>query len=466
MTTQKPGVVILGTGKLLSLQRKTDFVQVLAIAGVLIPVLFFLANGGLAKANDIASWLDVVNRLTALIGTSLLLVHMILIARVPWLERILGLDKLTHAHKKLGKPILYLFVGHAVAAVLSYSISDQTDVAQTFFHLVIDFSDLLFATLGLLLMVAVVVSSINAARRNLSYEAWYLIHLLSYLSIFLAIPHQFSLGTELLAQPMLMGYYIALYVFVGANILWFRFLVPIVASVRLGLKVVSVKPEANKTTSIEIGGKNIYRLGAEAGQFFMLRVLTRKQWWRPHPFSISSDPVNSIRFTVGNRGDDTALLQEIKVGTRVILEGPFGVFSESKRTKQHVLLLAAGIGVAPIRALAESLAAEPGDVTIVYRVTDRSDAALIEELERISESKGHVLHVLGGPRPEGEGFLPKQLEDEPAKPEYARFIELAPFVAESDIYICGPTSWSQAAMASLKKLQIEKTSIHLEEFAW
>jgi len=160
------------------------------------------------------------------------------------------------------------------------------------------------------------------------------------------------------------------------------------------------------------------------------------------------------------------LLQETKPGTRVILEGPFGVFSESKRTKQHVLLLAAGIGVAPIRALAESLASDPGDVTVVYRVTDRSDASLLDEVERICRERNHTLHVLDGPRPNSPGFLPKQLAGEQIAPEYARLLALAPFAVESDIYICGPSAWSNAAVQALKKLNVPKASIHVEEFAW
>ena len=466
MAKNTDSVVILGSGKLLGLQRRQDGVEMLGILAILIPIIAFLINGGLAAANDLASWFNAFNRLTALVGTSLLLIHMILVARVPWLEKILGLDKLTHAHKKLGKPLLYLLIVHTITALVSYSISDGVGVLTTLLNLIGGYADLLLAFIGLLLMILVVVSSIRAARRKLSYEAWYLIHLLSYISIFVAIPHQFSLGTELLAEPLLATYFIALYVFVGLNIVWFRFLFPVVQSLALYLRVESVRPEANRTTSIVIGGKRVESLGAEAGQFFMLRVLTAKQWWRPHPFSVSASPSNTIRFTVGNRGDDTSLLQEIRPGTRVVLEGPFGVFSESKRTKQHVLLLAAGIGVAPIRALAESLASDPGDVTVVYRVTDRSDASLLDEVERICRERNHALHVLDGPRPNGPGFLPKQQAGEQIAPEYARLLALAPFAAESDIYICGPSAWSNAAVQALKKLNVPKASIHVEEFAW
>ena len=466
MAKSNSQIVVLGTGKLLRLQRRRDGVEILGIAAVLAPTLAFLANGGLAGIDDLAGWFNALNRLSALVGTSLLLIHMILVARVPWLEQTLGLDKLTHAHKKLGKPLLYLLVGHTISALISYSITDGVNILQTLLHLVIDYQDLLLASIGLALMILVVISSVNAARRKLNYEAWYLIHLVSYISVFAAIPHQFSLGTEFLAEPLLASYFIALYVFVGLNIAWFRFLVPIIQSLRLNLRVAEVTPDANRTTSISIGGNRIERMGAEAGQFFMLRVLTARQWWRPHPFSVSASPSNRIRFTIGNRGDDTALLQETKPGTRVILEGPFGVFSESKRTKQHVLLLAAGIGVAPIRALAESLASDKGDVTVVYRVTDKSDAALLGELERICKERDHTLHVLDGPRPNGPGFLPRLEDGESPIPEYARLVSLAPYAADSDVYICGPAAWSDSAVQALKKLNVQKASIHVEEFAW
>ena len=466
MGKRSDSVVVLGSRKLLEIQRKKDAVEVLGALAILIPIIAFLINGGLATATDLASWFNAFNRLSALVGTSLLLIHIILVARVPWLEKILGLDKLTLAHKKLGKPLLYLLLAHTITAVISYSISDGVDVFSTLVHLVGGYTDLLLALAGLILMIVVVISSIRAARKKLSYEAWYLIHLLSYVSIFAAIPHQFSLGTEILAEPLLMAYFIALYIFVGLNIVWFRFLMPVFQSLALGLRVAVVKPEANRTTSIVIGGRRVASLGAEAGQFFMLRVLTPSQWWRPHPFSVSASPSDTIRFTVGNRGDDTSLLQDVRPGTRVILEGPFGVFSESKRTKQHVLLLAAGIGVAPIRALAESLAADPGDVTVVYRVTDRSNAALLGEVERICKKRNHTLHVLDGPRPNGPGFLPMQEAGERPAPEYARLMALAPFTAESDIYVCGPSAWSEAAVNALKKLNVQKESIHVEEFAW
>ena len=459
-------IVYLGKRKLMSLERKRDLVQVLGLAVIWLPVLAFALDGGFTGISTLQDFWSGINRLSALIATSLLIVHVALVARIPWIESVLGLDKLTVAHKKLGKPILYLLLLHLFAAAMNYALIDEIGIGQALVYLSTNFLSVGLAAASLVLFLVVVFSSIRLARKKLSYESWYLVHMLSYAAIFLSIPHQYEFGTDFLNQPLLQTYFTLLYVFVGANLVWFRLLQPLVLSLVANLKVAAVQPDANRTTSITIGGRGVQRLGAEAGQFFLLRVMTWAQWWRPHPFSVSSAPSDVIRFTVGNRGDDTALLQEIEPGTRVILEGPFGVFSESKRTKQHVTLLAAGIGVAPIRALAESLAAEPGDVTVIYRLTDNSDAALLAEVERICHERGHFLHLVKGPRTQSGSFLPDQAVSERQKPDYVRLLELSPLLKESDVYVCGPSGWSASVKHALEELGLPKYQLHLEEFAW
>lgn len=459
-------IVYLGKRKLVSLERKRDLVQVLGLAVIWLPVLAFALDGGFTGISTLQDFWSGINRVSALIATSLLIVHVALVARIPWIESVLGLDKLTVAHKKLGKPILYLLLLHLFAAAMNYALIDEIGIGQALVYLSTNFLSVGLAAASLVLFLVVVFSSIRLARKKLSYESWYLVHMLSYAAIFLSIPHQYEFGTDFLNQPLLQTYFTLLYVFVGANLVWFRLLQPLVLSLGANLKVAAVQPDANRTTSITIGGRGVQRLGAEAGQFFLLRVMTWAQWWRPHPFSVSSAPSDVIRFTVGNRGDDTALLQEIEPGTRVILEGPFGVFSESKRTKQHVTLLAAGIGVAPIRALAESLAAEPGDVTVIYRLTDNSDAALLAEVERICHERGHFLHLVKGPRTQSGSFLPDQAVSERQKPDYVRLLELSPLLKESDVYVCGPSGWSASVKHALEELGLPKYQLHLEEFAW
>ena len=461
--TLKP--IRIGSKRALQLARQRDAVELLGWAVCVLPILAFVADGGFNGLVDLQTGLNVVNRLTALAGTSLLLVHLLLVSRLPMVERVLGLDQMTGAHKRLGKPVLYLLLVHALTSVATYAMADGEALMETFIKLNLGYPSLLMASIGLLLMIMVVVTSIRAARRRFSYEAWYLIHLLAYVSVGIAVPHQFEFGTELLGNIWLQAYFIALYVFTTLSILMFRILAPILQSWRMNLRVSEVVPDRNNTSSIHVSGRGINRLEAEAGQFFMLRVLTPSQWWRPHPFSVSAPPNNSeIRFTIGNRGDDTAQLQLLKPGTRVILEGPYGIFSERKRTKPNVVLMAAGIGVSPVRALAENLAAEPGDVTVIYRASSKADAALLSELEEIADRRGHALHLLTGESGKQREWIPQAMLGK--RPPYAVLVELAPNILDSDIYICGPVAWARQVVKTLDQLNVPENQIHVEEFAW
>ena len=119
--TQPNNRVRLGHRKLVRVLRAQDFVELIAWASVLAVSAMFLVDGGIKSVVGIQTGFDSLARLTALVGTDLLLIHMLLVARVPWIDRLYGLDKSTEAHKKLGKPILYLILAHFVAQVISYA---------------------------------------------------------------------------------------------------------------------------------------------------------------------------------------------------------------------------------------------------------------------------------------------------------------------------------------------------------
>ena len=456
--------VRLGERKMLRIKRSKDFVEILAWSTVVAVVAMFLIDGAVAQITDVASGLGAFSRLTALVATDLLLIHMLLVARVPWIDRLYGHDRATEAHKKLGKPILYLVVAHFMASTVGYAITDGKNVIDEFMFLLTSVQDMLTAIISLVLMVVVVVSSIKIARKKLSYEAWYVIHLVSYAAVLLAIPHQFSTGSDIAGKPVQSAFWIVLYIFVAGNIVWYRILAPIVKSLRHDLRVDAVVRESSDTVSVYIKGKSLEKLHGKAGQFYMLRVLTKSQWWRPHPFSISAAPNSKyVRFSIGNRGDDTAKIQHLKPGTRVILEGPYGVFTEDRRSREKVVLIAAGIGVPPIRALAESMAARPGDITVIYRTRNEEDAALLDELKLIARQRGFALHVLAGNRAHPQSWMPASLAD---VPDHVRITQMMPWVSESDVYICGPAAWTRVVKKSLQRAGTPDEQIHAEEFAW
>jgi predicted ferric reductase len=458
------GKVRLGYKKFLRLKRAQDVIEAIAWGTVIAVVVMFLVDGGLKGIHDVPTALNALSRLTALTGTDLLLIHMLLIARVPWIDKFYGHDRATLAHKKLGKPVLYFVVVHFLASLTSYAITDGKTLVGEMINLFFHVPDMWTATIGLFLMIVVVITSLNFARRKMSYEAWYIVHITSYISVLAAVPHQFSTGSDIHGKPVAVVFWVTLYLFVVINLAWYRFLSPVLRHFVVGTKVHSVVRTSSDSVSIYMTGKKVAALGGKAGQFYMVRVLTPKQWWRPHPFSISAAPNSKyVRFTIGKRGDDTGWLQQVKPGTPVLLEGPYGVFTEERRTKAKVVLVASGIGIPPIRALAESMAARPGDVTVVYRVRNAEDAALLDEIKALCRHRGFALHLLAGPRASHSSWMSA---DGTGRSDLVRLAEIAPNIADSDVFICGPTGWTHSVEKSVLRAGAPANQVHAEEFAW
>lgn len=456
--------VRIGERKVVRVKRAQDIIEIIAWSIVMAVLVMFLVDGGLKSVTDIPTALGALSRLTSLLGTALLLIHMLLIARVPWIDQFYGHDNATQAHKKLGKPVLYFIVAHFLASLIEFSIINGKDLVTTFFWFVTDVEHMLLAAIGLFLMIVVVVTSLNFARRKMSYEAWFFVHLTSYISVAVAVPHMFTSGSDIAGKPIQTIIWVALYLFVFGNILWFRVWVPVRKSFRKSLRLAQSVKESSDTTSLYLTGKHLKKVEAQSGQFYFLRIMTPSQWWRPHPFSISAAPNGEyLRFTIGDRGDDTKLMQNIKPGTRIAIEGPYGLFTEDRRTREKVVLIASGIGIPPIRALAESMAARPGDITVIYRVRTEDDASLLNEIQEICKRRGFPLHIISGSRGKQGSWLN---DDGTGRPDVARLIEMAPFVSEADVYVCGPDAWSKSVLKSVQKAGTPNDNIHSEEYAW
>ena len=231
------------------------------------------------------------------------------------------------------------------------------------------------ATIGLALFLLVTVSSITIARRRLRYEHWYWVHLTAYAGDRARVVppdpdrrrHQPRLPRRrhhVLARALLRQRRAARVP--RADTVWSAF--------RYRLRVADVVAEGPDVTSVTITGRGLGRLRARPGQFFLWRFLARGFWWTSHPFSLSAAPDGrSLRISVKAAGDHTRRLRSLPVGTRVVAEGPYGAFTGAARHGRKSLLIAGGIGITPVRALAETL---DGDVHVIYRVLREEDVVL------------------------------------------------------------------------------------------
>ena len=146
------------------------------------------------------------------------------------------------------------------------------------------------------------------------------------------------------------------------------------------------------------------RLRAEAGQFFVWRFLDGAGWTRGHPFSLSAAPDGrSLRISVKSLGDNSARIATLQRGTKVMVEGPYGRLSPRARTQDKVAFIGAGVGVAPLRALAEGMDYNSGDAVLLYRFS--GDPLFEREFAVLGRERGLRTVFLPGSRRSDDSWL-------------------------------------------------------------
>jgi predicted ferric reductase len=414
----------------------------------LVIVELMLANPATPAHNTLTS----VGRVLGLHLGFVLALQLLLIARLPFLDRRLGMDRLTSWHRWTGFAIFWLVLLHPTFVLLGYSQLDKI----SFFAVIPNLAEQMPVLLGMIaagLVAVIAVTSVRAARKRLSYEVWHTIHLLVYAVIVLAVIHQVYEGSAFKTNDLTQIYWWGLWAFAIGALLTGRILVPLARNARHRLKVAAVVAEGDDVVSVHVTGRDLHKLQARAGQFFLWRFLGYNRWWQVNPWSLSAAPDgNSLRLTAKAIGTTSAGLRELPVGTRVFAEGPYGAFTAAGRTRQDTVLIAGGIGVTPIRALFEDNTLS-GDLVLLYRVRSAADAVLLGELRNLARLRQARLHLLTGRTSDG---------NQPFSPESLR--ALVPDIAERDVYVCGPAAMTDAVLHSLRVLRVPARQRHAEVF--
>jgi predicted ferric reductase len=405
----------------------------------------------------LGSWLTNAGRITGLLCGYAVVVLLALMARVPALEHGVGTDRLTRWHAMGGRYTVSLAIAHTLLIIWGYAVSANTGVVHETGTLLLTYPDVLMATVALGLLVMVGAVSARAARRRMRYETWHLLHLYTYLAIALAFAHQFATGADFVDQRV-RWLWSAMYVIVGALLLWYRVLTPLVALGRHRLRVIAVHRHNHEVVSIVLAGRDVALLSAEPGQFFRWRFLTRGLWWAANPYSLSAAPRGEhLRITVKVAGAHSAALARLRPGVRVLAEGPYGAFTDRTRTAAKVLLIGIGIGITPIRALLESIPAAPGAITLLYRARNPEDLVLAEEIDEIARARGARVHFLVGRR---------RASTDADHLSLAHLRRLVPDLAAHEVWLCGPDGLAAQIVRTLRRAGIPSRRIHHESFTF
>ncbi len=386
---------------------------------------------------------------TGLAGTYLALVMVLLVSRVPLVERVLGQDGLLRWHRRLAPWPISLIVAHVVLLVVAYAQAAHAGFLHEVGVLVGTFPWMIEATAGFLLMMAIATVSARAIRSRVRRERWWAFHLGMYLALALSFAHIIALGPSFVGHPVTRLLWGLFWLLTAGLVLAYRFGLPILRSLRHRLEVVEVRRESADVVSVICRGRHLDRLAVSGGQFFEWRFLTKGMWWQAHPFTLSAKPAPPhLRLTVKGLGDFSAALARMRPGTKVAIEGPYGVFTARARTRKKALLIAGGIGVTAVRALLEDLPASCEPV-VVLRASSEDDLVLAAEVaELVARRRGRV-HELVGSRSS------VKLEQLP---------QMVPDFRKRDIYVSGSESFVSTVSRLVTRMGAPSSSVHYEAY--
>jgi len=437
-----------------------DLLGPLAILSVVATVCLYVLNQGvvsLVSTESIGSW----GLLTGLVSADLMLVQVVLLARIPQVEQSWGHDLLAHRHRWVGFWSFWLMIAHVVAfAVTRVQRGGWSGLYAVF---VAD-SWMLWATVGTIMIIAVTVTSIRLARRKLRYESWHLLHLYAYLGLILVWPHMLADGSDF-HQAYARVYWWTIYLISVVTVLIWRVALPIWRSVYHRMRVTDVVTETPGVYSVHVQGHRLDKLRTRSGQFFIWRFMDGPGWTRGNPYTISAAPRDDrMRVTIQAAGAGSARVANLAAGTRVLIEGPYGTMTAERRTQPRMLLIAAGVGVTPMRAIIEDSPYAPGEAALIYRYTTEEHAIFRDELERLARERGIQLILLPGRRRADDSWLPVGYRGPGDDVEQLR--RHIPDIAQRDIFICGPAGWIASVRKACRTAGARREHIHTEDYAW
>ncbi len=415
---------------------------------------------GNSLSGDVPDKLLAWGRLTGLLAVCAILFQFALIGRVRWVEQAFGMDRLTRLDHIVGFAMILLLVAHPILVTFGHAMQAETGYWAQSFDFCKTWEGLLSAYVGLALLFAASVASVLVLVKRMPYGRWYATHLVLYAAFGLTVLHQVEVGSDLTAHAGFRAYWYALYAGALAFLVLYRFVRPLALLARHRFAVTRIVPEADDVTSIYLGGKALKRFPAAAGQFLIVRFLAKGYYWEAHPFSLSRPPDGEqLRLTIKRLGDFTRRIPQLKPGTPVLIEGPFGVFTARGCASAKVLLIAGGIGITPIRSLAEELVATGREVTLIYANRTRASTVFGQELEELAGRSNGRLTLILVMSDEAAWAGPKGRVDR------ALLARLVPDAQSRDAFICGPHPMMKSVRAALTGLGVASSRIHDERFA-
>lgn len=185
------------------------------------------------------------------------------------------------------------------------------------------------------------------------------------------------------------------------------------------------------------------------GQFVFLKFSYTME---AHPFSVAGwDESNKVlTFYIKQAGDFTnQLFDKISIDDKVIVEGPYGEFTFKDTGKQ--VWIAGGIGITPFLSQINSLSGSEGNnIELIYSYVGKSPFE--DMLVQQCADKNIKLHIIDSQK---AGLL-----------TFDKIIGLAPDIASSSVWFCGPVMFRKVIEDGMKKTNTPIKKLHFDNFSF
>lgn len=202
--------------------------------------------------------------------------------------------------------------------------------------------------------------------------------------------------------------------------------------------------EGEKTATFSFHLPANLKLNASPGQYFML--------WLPRddeiPISVSQfENDGKIQFTICSKGQTTSNFLRMKKGDLIGLRGPYGNGFDIS-DKDTAIIIAGGMGIAPLRFLISSLISRNQKKIILIHGAKTTDELFFRE--ELNNADINIRHCTDDGSFGFHGFPTVVLEEILQKTQQEDL--------SCEIYSCGPEKMLKGILDIVKKFNLEKNA--------
>ncbi len=436
---------------LTKLRTRRFFFILLFVLLVLFPLIVAAISNTL---NDgWRDWTREAGSFMGMLGLSLMILSSVPIIRERMITSSFNLDivyKFHHAYSSLG--FFFAFAHLGLLWAHNPEVARLMNVFENY---------PLYAKGGMIsLVTAGILVYTSYFRKNFKfgYDYWKIAHsLLAMTMIVFGLIHTFGINYYS-GHSLIHIYYIVLTVFAALSILTLRVITPTL-QLNKPYSITDIVLMNNDTAEMKLvfnGKPEVKPVAYRAGQIGWITVHHSPYSFRRHPFSFTSADTDhsKVSFAIRNLGDFTASVKYLRSGDRVYLEGSFGVFNLDKLGDEGFVMIAGGIGIAPVMGILRTMDArkDKRKVVLYYGSRDEESIGFYEEIKdiatRINLTPIHVLERTDNPNFE-KGYVTQTILEKYYPANKERY----------DVFICGPGPMVEIILPALKNINVPKENI-------